>query len=129
MIRSQTKPLSAESTRPVAVLESVAIDSRPGFQLEKFRLTSFRSCDVGGWRLHLNCTGEARPSQAIVILEAGAGDFSVDWSLVQPSVAPVNQAAIWFQLTKLWLHHYPDQRHQQLAVVAGHRRRQESNRV
>ena len=46
-----------------------------------------RLVDVGGWRLHLNCTGEARTSQPIVILEAGAGDFSVDWSLVQPGVA------------------------------------------
>lgn len=46
-----------------------------------------RLVDVGGWRLHLNCAGEARTSQAIVILEAGAGDFSVDWSLVQASVA------------------------------------------
>jgi pimeloyl-ACP methyl ester carboxylesterase len=46
-----------------------------------------RLIDVGGWRLHLNCTGEPRPSHAIVILEAGAGDFSVDWSLVQPGVA------------------------------------------
>jgi len=46
-----------------------------------------RLVDVGGWRLHLNCTGEARTSQPTVILEAGAGDFSVDWSLVQPAVA------------------------------------------
>ena len=43
--------------------------------------------DVGGWRLHLNCTGEARPSQPTVILESGKGDFSVEWSLVQPGVA------------------------------------------
>ena len=43
--------------------------------------------DVGGWRLHLNCTGEARASQPAVILESGAGDFSVEWSLVQPGVA------------------------------------------
>jgi pimeloyl-ACP methyl ester carboxylesterase len=46
-----------------------------------------RLVDLGGWRLHLNCLGEARISQPTVILEAGAGDFSVDWSLVQPSVA------------------------------------------
>ena len=46
-----------------------------------------RLVDVGGWRLHLNCAGKARTSQPIVILEAGAGDFSVDWSLVQPGVA------------------------------------------
>jgi len=46
-----------------------------------------RLVDVGGWRLHLNCTGEARASQPTVILEAGKGDFSVEWSLVQPGVA------------------------------------------
>jgi pimeloyl-ACP methyl ester carboxylesterase len=46
-----------------------------------------RLVDVGGWRLHLNCTGAARASQPTVILEAGLGDFSVEWSLVQPSVA------------------------------------------
>jgi pimeloyl-ACP methyl ester carboxylesterase len=47
-----------------------------------------RLIDLGGWRLHLNCFGQANPSRAAVILEAGAGDFSVDWSLVQPLVAP-----------------------------------------
>lgn len=46
-----------------------------------------RLVDVGGWKLHLNCTGERRPSQPLVVLEAGAGDFSVEWSLVQPRVA------------------------------------------
>jgi pimeloyl-ACP methyl ester carboxylesterase len=46
-----------------------------------------RLVDVGGWRLHINCTGEARASQPTVILESGTGDFSVEWSLVQPGVA------------------------------------------
>jgi pimeloyl-ACP methyl ester carboxylesterase len=46
-----------------------------------------RLVDVGGWRLHLYCTGEARPSRPTVILESGVGDFSVEWSLVQPGVA------------------------------------------
>lgn len=43
--------------------------------------------DVGGWRLHLNCTGPQSSSQPTVILEAGVGDFSVEWSLVQPGIA------------------------------------------
>src|SRR5687768_3376042 len=30
--------------------------------------------DIGGWRLHLHCIGEAKPSQPTVILEAGTGD-------------------------------------------------------
>src|SRR5262245_1364075 len=46
-----------------------------------------RLIDVGGWRLHINCMGEARASQPTVILEPGVGDFSVEWSLVQPEVA------------------------------------------
>jgi len=48
-----------------------------------------RMVDVGGWRLHLNCTGEAKPNQPRVILESGVGDFSVEWSLVQPGVSRV----------------------------------------
>ena len=40
--------------------------------------------DVGGYRLHLNCSGNKGPT---VVLIAGAGDFSFDWSLVQPSIA------------------------------------------
>lgn len=43
--------------------------------------------DLGGWRLHLNCLGPASPSKPTVVLEAGAGDFSVDWTLVQPAIA------------------------------------------
>ena len=43
--------------------------------------------DLGGWRLHLNCSGPSNPSRPTVILEAGAGDGSMEWSLVQPSVA------------------------------------------
>lgn len=46
-----------------------------------------RLIDIGGWRLHLNCTGNSNPAQPTVILEAGKGDFSVEWSLVQPGVA------------------------------------------
>ena len=43
--------------------------------------------DVGGWRLHLDCTGERAPGAPLVVLEPGIGDFSVEWSLVQPGVA------------------------------------------
>jgi pimeloyl-ACP methyl ester carboxylesterase len=46
-----------------------------------------RLVDIGGWKVHLHCTGEANPPQPTVILEAGAGDFSVEWSLNQPRIA------------------------------------------
>lgn len=43
--------------------------------------------DIGGWRLHLSCLGSASATTPTVILESGVGDFSVEWSLVQPGVA------------------------------------------
>jgi pimeloyl-ACP methyl ester carboxylesterase len=36
--------------------------------------------DVGGYRLHIHCTGNGSPT---VILESGLGGTSLDWSLVQ----------------------------------------------
>ncbi|MCE7985009.1 MAG: alpha/beta hydrolase [Caldilinea sp. CFX5] len=43
-----------------------------------------RLIDVGGYHLHLDCRGQGSPT---VLLEAGLGDFSVQWALVQPAVA------------------------------------------
>jgi len=40
--------------------------------------------DVGGYKMHLYCTGEGSPT---VILEAGMNDFYVSWAKVQPEVA------------------------------------------
>jgi pimeloyl-ACP methyl ester carboxylesterase len=38
--------------------------------------------DIGGRKLHLDCTGNGSPT---VILVAGGGAFSIDWALVQPA--------------------------------------------
>ena len=46
-----------------------------------------RLLDVGGWRMHINCSGERQSGQPAVILEAGSSDSSVEWGLVQPEVA------------------------------------------
>jgi len=46
-----------------------------------------RLIDVGGWKLHLNCTGTRTARTPLVVLESGIGDFSVEWSLVQPEIA------------------------------------------
>jgi pimeloyl-ACP methyl ester carboxylesterase len=43
--------------------------------------------DVGGYRLHLYCTGTSHPGSPTVILEAAFGGTSLDWSKVQPGVA------------------------------------------
>lgn len=43
-----------------------------------------RLIDVGGHRPHLHCLGEGEPT---VLLEAGMSGWSVDWALVQPTLA------------------------------------------
>lgn len=43
-----------------------------------------RLVDVGGFRLHVNCTGDGGPA---VVLDAALGASSISWSLVQPEVA------------------------------------------
>lgn len=40
--------------------------------------------DIGGRRLHLNCTGKGIPT---IVAESGLGAFSTDWALVQPEVS------------------------------------------
>jgi pimeloyl-ACP methyl ester carboxylesterase len=43
-----------------------------------------RLVDLGGHRLHVNCTGGGHPT---VVVENGLGDFSFDWILVQTRVS------------------------------------------
>jgi pimeloyl-ACP methyl ester carboxylesterase len=40
--------------------------------------------DLGGYRMHIYCQGSGSPT---VVLDAGLGDFSPIWDLVQPEVA------------------------------------------
>jgi pimeloyl-ACP methyl ester carboxylesterase len=61
-----------------------------------------RLIDLGGWRLHLQCTGNARVGQPTVILEAGVGDFSVDWSLVQPGVSRMTRVCSYDRAGSGW---------------------------
>ena len=48
--------------------------------------------DIGGYRLHLNCQGHGSPT---VVMEAGLGDFSLYWTLVQPEVARFSQVCVY----------------------------------
>lgn len=48
--------------------------------------------DVGGYRLHINCTGTGRPT---VVIDAGWGDWSAKWSWVQPEVAKTTQVCTY----------------------------------
>lgn len=60
-----------------------------------------RLIDVGGWTLHLNCTGR-RSDQPTVVLEAGIGAFSVEWSRVQPHVAAFTRVCSYDRAGSGW---------------------------
>jgi pimeloyl-ACP methyl ester carboxylesterase len=55
--------------------------------------------DIGGYRLHLDATGEGKPT---IVLIAGGGDFSFDWSLVQPRVSRFVQVCSYDRAGFAW---------------------------
>jgi pimeloyl-ACP methyl ester carboxylesterase len=58
-----------------------------------------RLVDIGGRKLHLNCTGSGSPT---VILEAGASSFALDWSLVQPEIARTQRVCSYDRAGSGW---------------------------
>jgi len=73
---------------PSAALAQPTAPSPPG-----------RLIDLGGYHLHLYCTGSGSPT---VVLSAGAGDFSIDWALVQPEVAKRTRVCSYDRSGEAW---------------------------
>ena len=55
--------------------------------------------DVGGYRLHLYCTGEGGPT---VVLEAVSGGLAIDWAWVQPEVARATRVCAYDRAGRGW---------------------------
>jgi pimeloyl-ACP methyl ester carboxylesterase len=55
--------------------------------------------DLGGYKMHLFCTGQGSPT---VILSPGSGDFSFDWTLVQPRVAKLTRVCSYDRGGEAW---------------------------
>lgn len=55
--------------------------------------------DLGGHRLHVNCSGSGSP---VVIVENGLGDFSFDWILVQERVAKFSRICTYDRAGYAW---------------------------
>jgi pimeloyl-ACP methyl ester carboxylesterase len=55
--------------------------------------------DVGGYRLHINCTGSGSPT---VIIDAGWGDWSTAWGFVQPQVAQTTRVCTYDRAGTGW---------------------------
>ena len=51
-----------------------------------------RMIDVGGYRLHIYCAGEGRPT---VIMEAGLGNPGIVWSFIQPEIANDTRVCVY----------------------------------
>ena len=54
---------------------------------------------LAGWHLHVDCRGAGSPT---VVLESGAGDFSVVWGLVQPEVARFTRVCSYDRAGHAW---------------------------
>ncbi len=67
-----------------AVAVSLIVASGVSAQAPEIGNAPGRLFDVGGRRLHMQCTGANSPT---VVLEAGASAFAIDWTLVQQSLA------------------------------------------
>ena len=50
----------------------------------RFNPMEGRLFDVGGYKMHIDCTGQGSPT---VILESGLGDSYISWRKVQPEIA------------------------------------------
>ena len=55
--------------------------------------------DVGGYRLHINCTGSGSPT---VVIESGWGDSSASWGWVQPEVARTTRVCTYDRAGMGW---------------------------
>lgn len=58
-----------------------------------------RLVDVGGYRMHLDCRGEGSPT---VVMDAGLGGSSLDWSLVQADIAGTTRVCTYDRAGMGW---------------------------
>jgi len=58
--------------------------------------------DVGGYQLHLHCTGANLKGSPTVILENGLGSISSAWALVQPEVAKATRVCSYDRAGTGW---------------------------
>jgi pimeloyl-ACP methyl ester carboxylesterase len=58
-----------------------------------------RLVDVGGHRLHINCIGSGSPT---VVIEAGLGDWSISWGLVQSEAAKTTRVCTYDRAGMGW---------------------------
>lgn len=53
----------------------------------RYRVPPGKLVDVGGYKLHVQVMGATKENSPTVIMDAGVGNNSLDWQLVQPEIA------------------------------------------
>jgi pimeloyl-ACP methyl ester carboxylesterase len=66
-----------------------------------------RLVDVGGHWMHIDCRGLGRPT---VVMDAGHGGASLDWSLVQPSLQATTRVCVYDRAGMGWSEPVPGKR-------------------
>jgi len=70
-------------------------------QVDPLPVPPGRMVDIGGRRLHLNCSGQGSPT---VVLDAGLGDSSLAWTFVQTKLAVTNRVCAYDRAGTAWSH-------------------------
>lgn len=60
--------------------------------------------DVGGYMLHIHCTGQGSPT---ILLEGGLGGISLDWSQVQPALSTTTRVCSYDRAGLGWSENNP----------------------
>jgi pimeloyl-ACP methyl ester carboxylesterase len=81
---------------------------------------SGRLVDVGGYQLHLYCTGAIVSGSPTVILENALGSVSSAWALVQPEVAKATRVCSYDRAGMGWSDSSPEPRDSQHITIELH---------
>jgi pimeloyl-ACP methyl ester carboxylesterase len=73
--------------------------------------------DIGGYRLHLYCTGEGDPT---IVLDSGAAGPGLMWALVQPELSKMNRVCSYDRAGLGWSDTAPTKRTSQNMVAELH---------
>jgi pimeloyl-ACP methyl ester carboxylesterase len=76
--------------------------------------------DVGGYNMHLYCTGEEGAGAPTVVMDIGAGGIGLDWQLVQPEVAKFARVCTYDRAGTGWSEPGPQPRTSQQIVEELH---------
>ena len=74
--------------------------------------------DIGGYRLHLHCTGDGYPT---IVLDSGAAGPGLMWALVQSELAKTNRVCSYDRAGLGWSHTVPTKRVSQNMVAELHK--------